>query len=165
MNTQYQRMRSFRRDFSYLAGPMLWYRLGHFLYRVKLSPLAEICRYLGIFLFHCDISYKAKLGARVSFPHYGLGAVIGKYATLGDECVVMPGALIGATLRNQNMPTLGRAVVVGAGAKILGDVTIGDGAVIAANAVVVENIPADTLVGGIPARVLKHNLSTEALEV
>ena len=159
------RLRTWRRRIGQLFGPIAFYRLGHMLHQVGLSLLGEATRYLGIFFFHCDISHKAKLGNRVSLPHYGLGTVIGKYAVIGDECVIMPGVLIGATLRTQEMPYLQHGVVVGAGAKLLGGITIGEGAVIAANAVVTENVPAYALVGGNPATILKEQISPDELDV
>ena len=127
IETKPSRARSLRRSVSYLVGPMFFYRISHSFYRIGFWPIAEIFRYLGVFFFHCDISYKAVIGSRVSLTHYGLGVVIGKYARIADECVIMPGVLIGATLRDQRMPQLMNAVVVGAGAKVLGAIVIGEG--------------------------------------
>lgn len=153
------RARSVRRTLSYLLGPMLFYRISHFFYKIGFWPFAEIFRYFGVFFFHCDISYKAVIGSRVSLTHYGLGVVIGKYARIADECVIMPGVLIGATLRDQRMPQLMNAVVVGAGAKILGAIVIGEGAIIGSNSVVVSNVSSYAMVSGSPARVQKENIS------
>lgn len=159
------RLRTFNRRISHLLGPLIFYRTGRLFYLLKLSPLSEVLRYLGIFFFHCDISYKAKLGDCVSFPHYGLGTVVGKYVVMGNECVIMPGALIGATLRDHRMPTFEDGVVVGAGAKILGDITIGKCAVIAANSVVTDSIPPYALVAGNPARIINAHISPDQLAV
>lgn len=158
------RARSLRRSMSYLLGPMLFYRISHALYRIGLWPLAEIVRYFGIFFFHSDISYKAVIGKKVSLTHYGLGVVIGKYARINDECVIMPGVLIGATLRDQRMPELKTAVVVGAGAKVLGAVVIGEGAVIGANSVVASDVPPYAMVSGNPAKVQKEYISLGELD-
>jgi serine O-acetyltransferase len=159
------RLRTWRRRLGQFFGPLSFYRLGHALHRIGLTPLGEITRFLGIVIFHCDISHKAVIGARVSLPHYGLGTVIGKYATIEEESVIMPGALIGANLRTQAMPHLQRGVVVGAGAKILGGITVGEGAVIAANAVATQDVPAYHVAIGNPASISDGPISPDALDV
>ncbi|MDO9224615.1 MAG: hypothetical protein Q8M09_14535 [Pseudomonadota bacterium] len=159
------RIRTLRRRLTHYFGPNFFYQISSFMWRIKLVPLAELFRYLGVFIFHCDISYKSIIGQRVSFPHYGLGTVVGKYVTIGDECVVMPGVLLGATLRNQGMPNLGKGVVIGAGAKVLGAINIGEGAVVAANSVVTMDVAAFSLVGGNPSRVLKDRIEPNELDV
>jgi len=74
---------------------------------------------------------------------------------IGPNCLIFQGVTLGTSGPDSGLPVLGGHVDVGAGAKVLGDVTIGEHSMIAANAVVVEDVPAGTLVGGIPARVLK----------
>lgn len=128
-------------------------------------PVSELLRFLGVFIFGCDLSYKAYIGSRVSFTHYGLGVVVGKYAYIEDEVVVMPSSLIGATLRDQGMPTLKRGCVIGAGAKVLGRITVGQGAVVAANSVVLNDVPEFTVVAGNPCVVVRERVSESAFDV
>ena len=165
MDTTPTRNRTWRRRFGQYLGPLLFYRIGHVLHGIGLSPLGAIPRFLGVLLFSCDINQRARLGKRVSLPHFGIGTVVGKYAEMGDECVLMPGVLIGATLRSQAMPKLGNGVVVGAGAKLLGGIHVGDGAVIGANAVVMSDVPAYALVAGNPAVIAKKNVQPDELDV
>lgn len=160
-----KRVRTLRRRLSHFVGPIAFYRVGRFLVQSRLGFIAGFFRYLGVLFFGADINQAAKIGARFSLPHFGLGVVVGKYAVIGDECVLMPGVLIGATLVNHEMPLLEDAVVVGAGAKVLGPITIGRGAVIAANSVVTSDVPPFCLVAGNPARVIKENISVEDMKV
>ena len=155
------RLRTWRRRIGQFLGPLLFYRIGHACHSAKLSLLGEITRFLGILIFHCDINHKATLGKRVSLPHYGLGTVIGKYATIGNECVIMPGVLIGATLRTQEMPHLKHGVVVGAGAKVLGPITVGENARIGSNAVVNKAVPAGATAVGIPGRIICKEMDAD----
>ncbi|MGV8976632.1 MAG: serine O-acetyltransferase EpsC [Cellulomonas sp.] len=99
-----------------------------------------------------EIHPAAKLGHRLFIDH-GMGVVIGETAEVGDDVVLFHGATLGgrSMRRGKRHPTLGNRVVVGAGAKILGPVHIGDGAQIGANAVVVKDVPAGAVAVGVPA--------------
>jgi serine O-acetyltransferase len=119
-------------------------------------------RWLGRWLSHwsrwltgIEIHPGATLGRRVFIDH-GMGVVIGETAEVGDDCTLYHGVTLGGTSWNQGKrhPTLGRAVVVGAGAKILGPILVGDGAKVGSNAVVVRDIPAGATAVGIPARIV-----------
>ena len=101
-----------------------------------------------------EIHPAAKLGHRLFIDH-GMGVVIGETAEVGDDVVLFHGATLGGrSMRHgKRHPTLGNGVVVGAGAKILGPVRIGDGAQIGANAVVVKDVPAGAVAVGVPAEV------------
>jgi serine O-acetyltransferase len=103
-----------------------------------------------------EIPYCAKIGRRVVIEHQS-GIVIHGHCEIGDDCIIRQGCTLGnKTLdRPFDAPKLGRRVNVGAGAKILGAVTIGDGAAIGANAVVLTDVPAGAVAGGIPAKIIK----------
>lgn len=160
-----KRVRTLRRRLSHFIGPVGFYRVGCFFERLGLGVVAGFLRYLGVVFFGADISNKAKIGLRLSLPHFGLGVVIGKYVVIGDECVLMPGVLLGATLVDHKMPELKDAVVVGAGAKVLGDIKIGEGAVVAANSVVTEDVPPFCLVAGSPAKIVRKDLNLSDMRV
>lgn len=106
----------------------------------------------------CGISIpeSAEIGRRLNIEHFG-GIVIHGNATIGDDCLIRHGVTLGNKVGKcpNDAPYIGNNVEIGAGAKILGAITVGNGAVVGANAVVVRNVPAGAMVGGIPARVLR----------
>ena len=108
----------------------------------------------GRFLTAVEIHPGAKLGERVFIDH-GCGIVIGETAEIGDDCTIYQGVTLGGTSLKKGQkrhPTLGSGVVVGAGAKILGPFFVGDNSKIGSNAVVLNSVPADSTVVGVPAR-------------
>ncbi len=114
---------------------------------------ARVVSHLGRFLTGIEIHPGATLGARTFIDH-GMGVVIGETAVLGDDCTIYQGVTLGGTgkQRGKRHPTLGNRVVVGVGAKVLGNVTIGDNARIGGGAVVLRDVPADTTAVGMPAK-------------
>ena len=108
----------------------------------------------GRFLTAVEIHPGAKLGERVFIDH-GCGVVIGETAEIGDDCTIYQGVTLGGTSLKKGEkrhPTLGSGVVVGAGAKILGPFLVGENSKIGSNAVVLNSVPADSTVVGVPAR-------------
>jgi serine O-acetyltransferase len=130
-----------------------FHRLAHRLYRRKLFLAARAVSHLGRFLTGIEIHPGATIGERVFIDH-GMGVVIGETAVVGDDCTLYQGVTLGGTgkARGKRHPTLEPRVVVGVGAKILGDVTIGEGARIGGGAVVLRDVPPHTTAVGIPAR-------------
>ncbi len=104
-----------------------------------------------------ELLYTAKLGRRVVIQHQG-GIVIHSHCSIGDDCVIRQNVTLGMRYSDRPMdaPKLGKKVDIGAGANILGDITIGDNAIIGANAVVLQNIPAGATAVGIPAKILPN---------
>jgi serine O-acetyltransferase len=135
---------------------LVWHRLvSHPLWRGGFRWLARWLAHWGRFLTGIEIHPGATLGRRVFIDH-GMGVVIGETAEIGDDCTLYHGVTLGGTSWNKGKrhPTLGRGVVVGAGAKILGPILIGAEAKIGSNAVVVREVPAGATAVGIPARVV-----------
>ena len=135
---------------------LVWHRLvSHRLWRANLRWLARWLAHWGRFLTGIEIHPGATLGRRVFIDH-GMGVVIGETAEIGDDCTLYHGVTLGGTSWNKGKrhPTLERGVVVGAGAKILGPITIGAEAKIGSNAVVVREIPPGATAVGIPARIV-----------
>ena len=134
---------------------LIWHRRAHWLWKRGWHVLARFVSHLGRFLTGIEIHPGATIGRRVFIDH-GMGVVIGETAEVGDDTTLYHGVTLGGTSWNKGKrhPTLGRGVVIGAGAKILGPIQVGDGAKIGSNAVVVRSVPAGSTAVGIPARVV-----------
>jgi len=132
------------------------HRLAHFLWGARLRWLARFTSHLSRWLTGIEIHPGATIGRRFFIDH-GMGVVIGETAEIGDDCTLYHGVTLGGTSWNKGKrhPTLGKGVVVGAGAKILGPILIGEGARIGSNAVVVKEVPAGATAIGIPARIIE----------
>jgi serine O-acetyltransferase len=132
------------------------HRFSHLLWKVKLRWLARFMSHIGRFLTGVEIHPGAVIGRRVFIDH-GMGVVVGETAEIGDDCTLYHGVTLGGVSWNQGKrhPTLGKGVVVGAGAKILGPFIVGDGAKVGSNSVVVKAVPAGATVVGIPARTVE----------
>ena len=139
------------------------HRFTHLLWRMGLRWLARFGSHVTRFLTGIEIHPGASIGRRVFIDH-GMGVVIGETAEIGDDCTLYHGVTLGGVSWKQGKrhPTLGKGVVVGAGAKILGPFIVGDGAKVGSNSVVVKAVPAGATVVGIPARVVEHGAETAA---
>jgi serine O-acetyltransferase len=135
---------------------LVWHRIAtHPLWRMGLRWLARWLAHWSRWLTGIEIHPGAMIGRRVFIDH-GMGVVIGETAEIGDDCTLYHGVTLGGTSWNKGKrhPTLARGVVIGAGAKILGPILVGDGAKIGCNAVVVRDVPPGATAVGIPARIL-----------
>lgn len=134
---------------------VLWHRLSHRLWNWNLKWLARFSAALARWFTGIEIHPGAKIGRRVFIDH-GMGVVIGETAELGDDCTLYHGVTLGGTSwqKGKRHPTLGPGVIIGAGAKVLGPITIGAGAKIGSNAVVVKDVPPGATAVGIPARII-----------
>ena len=137
---------------------VIWHRLSHGLWRHGLTLPARMSAHLGRFLTGIEIHPAARIGRRLIIDH-GMGVVIGETAEIGDDVYLYHGVTLGGTSssRGKRHPTLGNNVIVGAGAKILGGILIGDGARVGANAVVVQPVASGVTVVGIPARPVERD--------
>jgi serine O-acetyltransferase len=146
------------------------HRLAHRIWGMGLKWLARFISHIGRWLTGVEIHPGATIGRRVFIDH-GMGVVVGETAEIGDDCTLYHGVTLGGTTwsKGKRHPTLMPGVVVGAGAKILGPITIGAGARIGSNAVVVKDVPDNATAVGIPARILdsaaekQRNLQAEKL--
>jgi serine O-acetyltransferase len=142
---------------------LLFHRAAHRLWLLELKWLARFLSHLSRWLTGIEIHPGARIGRRFFIDH-GMGVVIGETAEIGDDCTLYHGVTLGGTSWNKGKrhPTLGTGVVVGAGAKILGPITVGDGAKIGSNAVVVREVPAGATAIGIPARLIEAQDGAQA---
>ena len=133
----------------------IWiHRLSHWLWTHEWKWLARMSSNLGRWLTGVEIHPGARIGRRFFIDH-GMGVVIGETAVVGDDVMLYHGVTLGgrSLAKVKRHPTLRDGVVVGAGAKILGPVEIGEGTAVGANAVVVKDTPADAIATGVPATV------------
>jgi len=133
------------------------HRMTNTLWHANLKWLARFLSHIARWFTGIEIHPGATIGRRFFIDH-GMGVVIGETAEIGDDVTLYHGVTLGGTSwkHGKRHPTLGSNVVVGAGAKILGPITIGDGAKIGSNAVVVKDVPAGATAVGIPARILEE---------
>jgi len=134
---------------------LMLHRLAHRVWQWKFYWLARWMSSVSRWLTGIEIHPGARIGRRFFIDH-GMGVVIGETAEIGDDCTLYHGVTLGGTSWNKGKrhPTLGDGVVIGAGAKVLGPVTVGDQAKIGSNAVVVRDVPAYATAVGIPARII-----------
>jgi serine O-acetyltransferase len=135
---------------------LLAYRISHRLKSMGIPFLPRAISQVARWLTGVEIHPSAKIGTGFFIDH-GMGVVIGETAEIGDYVTLFQGVTLGGTgkERGKRHPTLGNHVVVGAGAKILGGITIGDNVKIGANSVVLKNVAANSTVIGVPGRVIK----------
>src|SRR5580700_4736036 len=138
------------------------HRYAHWLWRRKLYTAARFLSHVSRVLTGIEIHPGATIGRRVFIDH-GMGVVIGETTIIGDDCVIYQGVTLGAgaaarmgplTRSKKRHPTLGVGVVVGSGAEIQGDITVGDNARVASRSIVLKDVPANSVVVGVPGRVI-----------
>ncbi|MGA2775683.1 MAG: serine O-acetyltransferase EpsC [Candidatus Omnitrophota bacterium] len=134
------------------------FRVAHFFYKRRLFFLARFISQYARFLTGIEIHPGAQIG-RCLFIDHGIGVVIGETAIIGDNVLLYQGVTLGGTGLEQGKrhPTVGNNVVIGAGAKVLGNITIGDNSYIGANAVVIHDVPPNSTVVGVPGRITRQD--------
>jgi serine O-acetyltransferase len=135
---------------------VLLHRLAHGCWNIGLKWLGRFISHISRWFTGIEIHPAAKIGDRVFFDH-AMGVVVGETAEIGDGCTIYQGVTLGGTSLykgEKRHPTLGKDVVIGAGAKVLGGFTVGDGAKVGSNAVVTKPVPAGATAVGNPARII-----------
>ncbi len=137
---------------------VVWHRYAHFFYKHKLFLTARIISQVTRFFTGIEIHPGATIG-RGLFIDHGMGIVIGETAEIGDNCTIYQNVTLGGTGKDKGKrhPTIGSNVLIGCGAKVLGPFTVGDNSKIAANAVVLTEVPENSTAVGVPARVVKKD--------
>ena len=141
---------------------VIFYRLTHFLWRYKLRWLSRFISTLARWITGIEIHPGAVIGRRFFIDH-GMGVVIGETAIIGDDCMLYHGVTLGGTTwdKVKRHPTLKNGVVIGAGAKILGPITLGNNVRVGSNSVVVRSIDDNETVVGIPGRIVKKKVEND----
>jgi len=142
---------------------IIMHRWANACWRIGLKWLGRFISYVSRAMTGIEIHPGATIGRRVFIDH-GFGVVIGETAEIGDDCTIYQGATLGGTSLSKGSkrhPTLGRGVIIGAGAQVLGGFTVGDGAKVGSNAVVVKAVPPGATAVGNPARVIEKDAHGE----
>ncbi len=136
---------------------IFWHRVAHCFYKIKFYFLARFISQLVRWFTLIEIHPGATIGKNLLIDH-GCGVVIGETTVIGDNCTIYQGVTLGGTGKHtgKRHPTIGNNVMIGAGAKVLGPFTVGDNSKIAANAVVLTEIPPDCTCVGVPGRVVRR---------
>jgi|SRR6185437_3549234 len=132
------------------------HRISHWLWKCKLKLIARLTSHISRFLTGIEIHPGAVIGKNLFIDH-GMGVVIGETAIIGDNVTIYQGATLGSTgdpssKGQKRHPTLKNNVIIGAGAKLIGNITIGDNSLVGANSVATHDVAANQTVVGIPAR-------------
>jgi serine O-acetyltransferase len=135
---------------------ILSHRLAHKLYAWRIPLIPRVISQISRFFTQIEIHPGATIGRRFFIDH-GSGVVIGETTIIGDDCLLYQGVTLGGTggERGKRHPTLGNKVVIGTGAKVLGNITLGDNVKIGAGSVVVHHVPENSTVVGVPGRVVR----------
>jgi serine O-acetyltransferase len=134
---------------------LVMHRLAHKLYKWNIAVLPRMISNLARFITGIEIHPAAQIGKRFFIDH-GMGVVIGETTIVGDDCLIYQGVTLGGTGKEHGKrhPTLKNNVVVGAGAKVLGNITLGDNVRIGAGSVVISDVPDDSTVVGVPGKIV-----------
>jgi serine O-acetyltransferase len=137
---------------------LIHYRFANFFYKRNIFLLARLISQVSRAMTGIEIHPGATIGKDFFIDH-GMGVVIGETAIIGDNVLLYQGATLGGTglVKGKRHPTIGNNVVIGAGAKVLGNITIGDNSYVGANAVVIKDVPANSTVVGVPGRITKQD--------
>ena len=137
---------------------IVMHRINHFLWKLKIPLLPRALSQLARFLTGVEIHPGATIG-RGLFIDHGMGVVVGETSVIGDNVTLFQGVTLGGTGKGagKRHPTIGNNVVIGAGAKVLGNISVGDSSYIGANAVILRDVPANATVVGVPGHVTKQD--------
>jgi serine O-acetyltransferase len=132
------------------------YRLASRIHGWGIPLLPSAIKFLCFLIFNSVVPYTCKIGVGSRFAYGGVGVVIHSRAVIGSRVIIGQGVTIGRQLDPDGIPTIGNNVYISAGARILGGITIGDNVIIGANSVVIRDVQSNTIVGGVPAKLIRH---------
>jgi len=137
---------------------LIHYRIAHFFYKIHLFFIARLISQISRFLTGIEIHPGAQIGKSFFIDH-GMGVVIGETSIIGNNVLLYQAVTLGGTglVKGKRHPTIGNNVVIGTGAKVLGNITVGDNSYIGANAVVIKDVPPNSTVVGVPGRITKQD--------
>jgi serine O-acetyltransferase len=140
-----------------------FYRIAHLLHKARIPVLPGLLRWLMFILYNSVIPPQCIIGKDSFFGHGGIGVVLHPNCKIGERVLIGQGVTLGGTF-GSGAPIIGNDVWMGPGARILGQITVGNNSIIGANAVVVRDVPENSVVGGVPAKLIKK-IAPGALDV
>ena len=138
---------------------MRLYRLGCLFQRNNFHFFSKITFKIQFFLYNTSLPHTAEIASGTRFAYGGIGCVVHARAKIGTNCLLGQGITIGGRSKEYDVPIIGNNVYIGAGARILGPILIGNNSIIAPNSVVLNNVKSNSIVGGIPARLIRENIN------
>tara|TARA_R110002051_G_scaffold313322_3_gene389312 strand:+ start:3030 stop:3455 length:426 start_codon:yes stop_codon:yes gene_type:complete len=132
------------------------YYFSNLLFKLKIPIIPKIVKLFIFLIYNSSIPYQCVIGKGTRFAYGGIGVIIHKDSVIKENVLIGSGVVIGGKEGSVNVPIIGNNVKIATGAKILGDISIGDNVIIGANAVVLKSIPDNAVVAGIPAKIIKY---------
>lgn len=134
-------------------------RFNHKLYSYKIPFLPKVLYIMQFLIYNSSVPASTKIGRGTKFAYLGIGSVIHGNVIIGNNCIIGQGITIGGRGGRKEVPIIGNGCYLGAGCRILGNVKIGDNVIIGPNAVVISDVPSNSIAVGVPARVVKSNIN------
>lgn len=133
-----------------------FYRVGNWCYKKRIPLIPILFKYLTFLIFNSVVPYTTEIGKESKFAYGGIGVVIHGRSKIGNRVIIGQNVTIGRALDPEGIPNIGNNVYISAGARIVGGIEVGNNVLIGANAVVTKNIPNNSIVAGVPAKVLRE---------
>ena len=134
---------------------IFFYRIANWLYNYRIPILPLMLKYFVFLIFNSVVPPSTTIGKKSKFAYGGIGVVIHSHAKIGERVIIGQNVTIGRQLSPQGVPIIGSNVYISAGARILGNIKIGDNVIVGANSVVINDVPANSIVAGVPAKIIK----------
>lgn len=134
------------------------HNIAHRLYKNKIPILPALLKVFQFLVYNSSVPASVVIGKGSFFAYKGIGVVIHARVKIGRDCTIGQGITIGGRSKKENVPVIGNRVYLGAGCRVLGDIVIGDNVIIGPNAVVIDNVPSNCIVVGVPARIVKREI-------
>lgn len=131
------------------------YRIGNYCYIKKIPLIPKLSMIVNYLVFNSVVPYATKIGEGSKFAYGGIGVVIHSRSRIGKRVIIGQNVTIGRSLDPESIPEIGDNVYISAGARIIGDIKVGNNVIVGANAVVTKNVPNNSIVAGVPAKIIK----------
>ena len=138
-----------------MVNAYFFYLISHRLYKAKIPFLPSLVKLFIFMLYNSSIPFQAKIGKGTKFAYGGIGVILHKKTIIGKNCMIGSNVTIGGKTGSNGLPVIMDNVNISTGAKIIGNVRIGYNSIIGANAVVLKDVPDNTVVAGVPAKIIK----------